>query len=75
VQQLSTVGFNYPSLPPRRLFGSFSKRFIAKRQEQLDLWLRHLCSWKADPSSPDPRQSDAFMEFLLGPRTFAHLVL
>ncbi|TYZ53373.1 hypothetical protein PybrP1_011019, partial [[Pythium] brassicae (nom. inval.)] len=63
--KLTAEGHKLPVLPPKKFLGSFNKEFIVKRQQELSNWLHLLCAWDPSSSSPDPRQSEHFKEFLL----------
>nr|CCA21231.1 protein kinase putative [Albugo laibachii Nc14] len=62
---LRPMGLRIPSLPPKKLLGSFEPEFIVKRQEHLTEWLKSLLSYdRVDDSSKNPHFIDQVRKFL-----------
>ncbi|KAL0586577.1 hypothetical protein ABG067_003751 [Albugo candida] len=62
---LRPMGLRIPTLPPKKLLGSFEPDFIAKRQESLTEWLKSLLSYdRVDDCTKNPHLIDQVRKFL-----------
>lgn len=63
--RLRPMGVRVPILPPKKLLGSFEPEFIAKRQNELSMWLRNLLNYdRVDQSAKNPHLIDDVRKFL-----------
>jgi serine/threonine protein kinase len=63
--KLTSDGFKCPSLPPKKFLGTFNPEFIEKRQQELTFWLHLLGTREPNTTSPDPRHTEHWKEFVL----------
>ncbi|CAK4081023.1 unnamed protein product [Aphanomyces euteiches] len=60
--KVKKVGFKLPTLPPKKIIGSFDPDFISKRQTDLGVWIQALLT--QEPSAVPPQTCEDVIRFL-----------